>query len=101
MSENSTDKAIVALASKSWKFAKVWDYSISHSILRIRLDEKMTGLALHDCNHIVFDPAWTINYIKIVPYEDRHGKRYRVTDGKHLDVDCGQVYFSEEMEFGY
>ncbi|MEJ2364911.1 MAG: hypothetical protein P8017_09580 [Deltaproteobacteria bacterium] len=101
MSKNPADNTIAALAARSWEFAKVWDYSISHSILRIRLNESTAGLALHDCEHVTFDPVWAINNLKIVSYDHPHGRRYRVTDGDHLDVDCGQVYFSEHMQSGF
>jgi hypothetical protein len=91
----------IHVAAWPWESAKVWDYSISHSILRIRLNESTAGLALHDCKHVAFDPIWTINDLRIVPYEDSHGRRCRVTDGDHLDVDCGQIYFSEYMQFEF
>ena len=95
-----TEEAIQVIRSKRWRTAKVWDYSISHSILRLRMDESDEGLVFHDCDRIEFEVVWKVGDIQVEQYGEGNNKRYRVTDGKNLYVDCGQVYFCRNTDFG-
>lgn len=83
-------------SSKKWRYAKVWDYSISHSCLRVRLDESDQGLFLHGCEKVYFVPGWEVGQFEITQYDGEH-PRHRVKDGDFFDVDCVRIYFSEDM----
>ena len=96
---NKIDAVRKALNDRQGGFVKVWDYSISHSCLRISFNDSSDGIFMHDCERVEFHPAWANMNILIEPYQGTHGERYRVTDGKHLYVDCGQIYFGDSMEF--
>jgi hypothetical protein len=100
---DSVQKALEGLEAWRGGYAVVWDYSISHSILRIRIARKDSDcgaiLVLHDCNRLIYDPAWQNVDIRVAEYVGDHARRrYRVTDSERLDVDCGMLYFSEESE---
>lgn len=92
---------------KNWhnEVAEIWDYSTSHCILRIQLRRKdnteYAALMLHDCFRVEFDVAWRDIDIDVKPHIGDFGRRFYVTDGKRLFVDCGMIYFHEGLCMGF
>lgn len=90
-------KAVRALEDWTGAEAEVWDYGVSHSILRIRLkrpsEASYARLVLHECWRVHFDAAWVNADIRVEHLPEHN--RYRVHDGDRLSVDCGALYLDD------
>ena len=91
-------EVVAALPEWSGCWAEVWDYTTSHDVLRIKLGrrnrEQCAVLVLIACGRVSFVDSWDGFRAAVREYEGPYGKRYQVTDGKNLDVDCGNLYLS-------
>lgn len=80
--------------------AEVWDYGVSHSILRVHLSRGPSGpsglLYLYDCGSVSFSHSWEHRALSV--RELGSGSRpYEVTDGINLRVECGNVVFAAPL----
>ena len=97
----TTARAAIEKWSGCW--AEPWDYTTSHGWLRIKLQRKGNDfscaiLLLVNCHRVAFVGSWERFSPVITEYSDTHGKRYRVTDGDRLDVDCGGLSLSRTLD---
>jgi hypothetical protein len=80
-------------------FAQVWDYSVSHSVLRIKVarqgDEQCILVTLVDCDEVSFSSTWDSFRPNLEIFLGPFGERIRISDGAHLRVQCGGVSVSE------
>jgi hypothetical protein len=88
----------------AWKgaWAQPWDYTTSHGTLRIKVARRGEApcviLLLKDCSRVSFADSWDGFNPTIETYQGAFGIRYRVTDSGNLDVDCGAVHVSRQLD---
>ena len=79
-----------------------WDYTVSHSILRLRLHAagaaECVVLYMFDCNSISMSSSWNDLALRIATFPSGDSRRFRVSDGSRFDVDCGNVALSRVFE---
>lgn len=89
---------IPGLARCSGRWAQAWDYSVTHSTLRIRLvrpESKLFAvLSLHGCHRVHFESSWHDAAIRA----RRVGERMHFADGVNLDVTCGVAFLSDDLD---
>jgi hypothetical protein len=82
--------------------AQVWDYSVSHGVLRIKLQrpgaDSCAVLMLKNCERVSFTAWWDGFDPTIETAEDFDGERVLVRDADRLNVDCGAAFLSEPMD---
>ena len=94
----------VTTSLATWKgaWAQPWDYTTSHGTLRIKVarrgEEPCVILLLKDCSRVSFADSWDGFNPTIETYQDAYGIRYRITDSGYLDVDCGAVHVSRQLD---
>jgi len=79
-------------------YAQVWDYSVSHSCLRIRFGNTFCGLFLDNCSRVSFEPTWNMNAFNMEPLPADRTVRVHVHSGPQFDVECGGAQFIEDMK---
>ena len=101
MSDRGLDKLLPALQVWARCWAEPWDYTTSHSWLRIKLQrrnvEACALLVLIGCQRVSFVRSWDGFDPKIALDDDEHGPLFRVSDGDRLLVDCRNVYLSPKL----
>ncbi len=85
----------------TWRGARVevWDYTVSHSILRVHLSRGPNGpsavLYMYVCNRVSFSSGW--DSAAIVVTQPSVDLNYVVTDGDHIRVECGNVHLTASL----
>jgi hypothetical protein len=80
--------------------AEVWDYTVSHGIMRLHLSRGPNGpsavLYMYDCRTVSFSSGWNDSAISArrVPTEVH---RWLVIDGDNLSVECGNAFLSDQL----
>jgi len=101
---NLAESSDVAATLAAWKggWAQPWDYTTSHGALRIKVsrrgEEPCVILLLQDCSRVSFADSWNGFDPTIETYQGAFGIRYRVKDSGNLDVDCGAVHLSSQLD---
>jgi len=99
-----TEDHDAASSLAAWKgaWAQPWDYTTSHGTLRIKVARRGEApcvvVLLKDCSRVSFADSWDGFNPTIETYRGAHGVRYRVRDLANLDVDCGAVHVSSQLE---
>ena len=99
-----TENSDVASSLAAWKgaWAQPWDYTTSHGTLRIKVARRGEApcvvVLLKDCSRVSFADSWDGFNPTIETYQDAYGIRYRVKDSGCLDVDCGAVHVSNQLD---
>jgi hypothetical protein len=95
-------EVVAALSEWSGCWAEPWSYTTSHDIFRLKLGwrdrSECAVLFMKACHRVAFDDSWDGFAPSVEEYEGPHGRRFRVTDSDHLDVDCGNVYLSRRLD---
>jgi len=80
--------------------AELWDYTVSHSILRLHLSRSPNGpsalLGMYACKRVSFSSGWERATVSVSQLSDDPIK-YLVTDGANLRVECGNVHLSAPL----
>ena len=80
--------------------AEMWDYTVSHSILRLHLSVGPSGpsvvLYMYACERVSFSSSWERATILVSQLSDGPTK-HLVTDGTNLRVACENVYLSAPL----
>jgi len=77
--------------------AEVWDYSVSHSILRVHMsqgpDSASVLIYMYGCRRVSFLSSWATSktIVSLLPGEK---EMFLVSDGDRLQVECESVYLS-------
>ena len=85
--------------------AEVWEYSVSHGQLLIRLYRDGTNpipsayVLCKNCYSVQFEPHWKNANIRISRAPGRFGDVITVSDGERLRVSCGGAFGAEHDEF--
>ena len=80
---------------------QVWDYHVSHSILRLRLkgpSGRPAILDFVDCSRISFDQAWRDCDFAVKFSGTGNCRRCLVSDGSRFAVDCGNLLLIEDSD---
>ena len=99
-----TESSDVTATLTAWKgaWAQPWDYTTAHGTLRVKVarrgEEPCVVLFLKDCRRVSFADSWDGFNPTIEAYQDAYGIRYRVKDSGYLDVDCGGVHVSQQLD---
>ena len=101
MSNRGLDKLLHALQPWAGCWVEPWDYTTSHSWLRIKLQRRNVDacalLAFLGCQRVSFVPSWDGFDLKIVRDDDQHGPLFKVSDGDRLLVECRNVSLSPTL----
>ena len=80
--------------------AELWDYTVSHSILRLHLSRSRNGpsalLYMYACKRVSFSSGWERATVSVSQVSDDPMK-YLVTDGANLRVECGNIHLSAPL----
>jgi hypothetical protein len=88
-------EALAALAEWGRCWCEVWDYTVSHGVLRVKLGRKGESacavLVLKNCSEVAFSSSWESSCISVQATGAAEQGRYLVSDAEHLQVECGAV----------
>ena len=69
------------LSGKKGYRAEIWDYTVSHGTLRLKLDKssddfRCVVVYMKDCDAVMFRSYWKNADVRVTSYDDEVGKRY-------------------------
>ena len=100
LTESSDVNSMLATWRGAW--AQPWDYTTSHGTLRIKVARRGEApciiVLLKDCSRISFADSWDGFNPTIEAYQGGQGIRYLVKDSGYLEVDCGAVLVSGQLD---
>ena len=100
LTESSDITSMLVTWSGAW--AQPWDYTTSHGTLRIKVARRGEApcvvVILKDCRRVSFADSWDGFNPTIEVYQGGHGIRYQVKDSGYLEVDCGAVLVSRQLD---
>jgi hypothetical protein len=75
--------------------AQIWDYTVSHSVLRIKLShdgqDPCAVLYMYDCHRLAFQTSWVDAALSVQVFGSGEATRHRIADGDRLSADCASV----------
>jgi hypothetical protein len=82
--------------------ATPWDYTVSHSVLRLRLHADRAGacivLYMFDCESVSMFSGWDDLALRVDTFSSEFGPRFRVSDGARFNVDCASLALSRVFD---
>jgi len=82
--------------------ATPWDYTVSHSVLRLRLHADGAAacvvLYMFDCDSVSMSSGWDDLALRVDTFSSEFGRRFRVSDGSRFNVDCANIALSRVFE---
>jgi hypothetical protein len=98
---HSNEQVAAKLAAWRGGIVQVWNYHVSHSVLRLSL-KGPTGrpaiLDLVDCARVMFDQCWRDCNFSVTFSGTGNRRRCLVSDGSRFGVDCGGLFLTEDRE---
>src|SRR5687768_16431170 len=97
----TNEQSAAQLAAWRGSIVQVWDYHVSHSILRLSLKSQSGRPAILDfldCQRVTFDQCWRECDFQVTTSGTGNRRRYLVSDGSRFGVDCGGILLIEDEE---